>query len=532
MTHDVIIVGGGIAGLTAAAYLSREGYKPLLFEKEEKCGGLINTFERNGFVFDGGIRATENSGVLFPMLKQLGIDLDFIKNEISLGIEDQIIRIEAEENINAYQNLLNSLYPDNKAEISEIIVQIKKIMEYMEVQYSIDNPAFLDVKEDRDYFIKRILPWMFKYAFTVPKINKVQLPVVNFLKRHTKNQSLLDIITQHFFTDTPAFFALSYIKIYLDYYYPLGGTGKLPQAMVNFIQRNQGEIKTGIQITSIDPVDKSVRDNNNHQYKYKQLIWCADLNSLYDLIDPDTLPESREKGTFLERQVELKDKIGNDSVFSVYLGVDLDPNYFSNISSGHFFYTPRREGESAAGPVPLDTDREVILEWLEKFYSLSTFEISIPVLRDRNLAPEGKTGLIISLLFNYHLTKRIQEQGWYEDFKSFSENKIIDVLDNSIYPGIREAVINQFSSTPLTLEKKTNNTHGAITGWSFTNHPLPAESRLPKINSSVETPLTGIYKAGQWSYSPSGLPISILTGKLAADKVAKNLRRAKKKLAD
>ena len=145
------------------------------------------------------------------------------------------------------------------------------------------------------------------------------------------------------------------------------------------------------------------------------------------------------------------------------------------------------------------------------------------------MAPEGKTGLIISLLFDYHLTKRIQEQGWYEDFKSYSEDKIIDVLDSSIYPGLREAVIEQFSSTPLTLEKKTNNTHGAITGWSFTNHPLPAENRLPKINSSVETPLTGVYKAGQWSYSPSGLPISILTGKLASDKVISALKRLNKK---
>ena len=62
-----------MAGLTAAAYLSQAGLKVLLCEKEKKTGGLVNSFEYKGFTFDGGIRAIENSGILSPMLKQLGI---------------------------------------------------------------------------------------------------------------------------------------------------------------------------------------------------------------------------------------------------------------------------------------------------------------------------------------------------------------------------------------------------------------------------------------------------------------------------
>ena len=141
----------------------------MLCEKEEKCGGLINTFERDGFVYDGGIRAMENSGVLFRMLKQLGLDIEFVRNNISIGVEDRVIRINTEENISDYQDLLNELYPENKDEIREIIVQIRKIMHYMDVQYGIDNPIFLDMKKDRDYMIKAILPWMVKYALTARK---------------------------------------------------------------------------------------------------------------------------------------------------------------------------------------------------------------------------------------------------------------------------------------------------------------------------------------------------------------------------
>ena len=72
----------------------------------------------------------------------------------------------------------------------------------MKVQYGIDNPIFLDIKKDRDYMMKEILPWMVKYALTVRKITALNMPVVDFLKQYTANQSLLDIITQHFFHDT------------------------------------------------------------------------------------------------------------------------------------------------------------------------------------------------------------------------------------------------------------------------------------------------------------------------------------------
>jgi hypothetical protein len=43
----------------------------------------------NGFSFDGGIRAIENSGIVTPMLRQLGLEIPFVKNGVSIGITDQ-----------------------------------------------------------------------------------------------------------------------------------------------------------------------------------------------------------------------------------------------------------------------------------------------------------------------------------------------------------------------------------------------------------------------------------------------------------
>lgn len=523
MTYDAIIVGGGIAGLTAAAYLAKSGHKILLCEKENACGGLVNSFERDGFIYDGGIRALENSGVLFPMLKQLDLEIEFVQNHVSVGIEDQVIRLESDTGAEAYQQLLLDLYPQNRDEIDAIMVQIRRIMHYMEVQYGIDNPVFLDFKQDREYLAKVILPWMFKYALNVRKISALNIPVVDYLKRFTHNQSLLDIITQHFFQETPAFFALSYLKLYLDYHYPLGGTGTLTTRLVEFVIRHGGTIQTQTEVESIDPENKRLTTSDARTFTYRKLIWAADNKSLYRRLDLDPLRDPKAKQAIHARQEMIQDKIGNDSVLTLYLGLNIEPEYFAGIATEHFFYTPDRLGESKAGPIPYNGDRQAMEAWLAKFFSLTTYEIACPVLRDPTLAPPGKTGLIISVLFDYKLTKTIAEMGWYEAFKTSCETHMIETLDAAIFPGIREAVLHRFSATPLSIEKIAGNTHGAITGWSFTNHPMPAESRLPKIMNAIRTPIPGVLQAGQWTYSPSGLPIAILTGKLAADQAIKEI---------
>ena len=87
------------------------------------------------------------------------------------------------------------------------------------------------------FIFKKLLPWLPKFIFTVGKINRMNMPVEDYLKTIVKNPSLRDMISQHFFKNTPAFFALSYFSLYLDYFYPKGGVGKLSEALKNKIIR-------------------------------------------------------------------------------------------------------------------------------------------------------------------------------------------------------------------------------------------------------------------------------------------------------
>ncbi|MBV1757937.1 MAG: NAD(P)/FAD-dependent oxidoreductase [Dethiosulfatibacter sp.] len=535
MIYDVVIVGGGIAGLTAGAFISKEGHRVLICEKEKWIGGLVNSFNYKDFRFDGGIRAMENSGVLLPMVKGLGLDIEFKKSYVSVGMEDAVVSVETKSSLSDYQRMLETQFPDNKEDIKEIIKEIGIIMNYMDVLYGIDNPLFMDLKNDKRYLFKTLIPWLFKYLKTIRKIIKLDQPIEEYLTKFSDNQSLINMIDQHFFKETPAFFALSYFSLYLDYQYPKGGTGTLTEKMAELIIANHGIILKETTIQSIDDEKKVAVDSNGNVYSYKKLIWAADQKRLYDAINTDSIKDDTVRKNILDRKSLLKDKVGGDSVHTLYLTVDIEPEYFKKISNPHFFYTPYKDGlfnvtiEELMTKGDHDTkhryitDKSELLSWLERYYRLTTYEISIPVLRDPKMAPEGKTGLIISTLFEHSLVKHIKEMGWYDEFKQISEKHIIEVLNATIYKGIKEKTIDSFSSTPLTIERITGNSDGAITGWAFTNRPIPAVNKMPRVTDSVLTPISDVFQAGQWSYSPAGLPISIMTGKIAADKVNKLL---------
>lgn len=523
--YDAIIVGGGIAGLTAAAYLSRAGKKTLLLEKNREAGGLVTSFERDGFVFDAGVRAILNAGVVRPMLRDLGISLDFVPGKVSLGIEDRIIPIESMANIADYRNLLAEFFPGSEGDIDRFIQAMREIMKLLDVLYGIENPLFRDVKHDREYLFKTLLPWLPRYLRAIGKINRLGKPSEDFLREMIRDPALVDVIAQHFFKDTPTFFALSYFTLYLSYQYPLGGIGALSRALVRRIGELGGEIQTGVRVTGIDARTRRVTDEAGNSYDYEDLVWAADLTTLYHLAKPEGLaPAIQEK--FREARQKIDGGKPGESIFSLYLEVDLPPAHFAALSNGHFFYTPSRMGLAGIHQQGLTDlladwdhlDQEAVFAWLDAFLSRNTFEIAIPALRDPALAPAGKTGLQISILMEHKLFAKLAERGWAEDFRRRAEDRIIDLLDASVYPGLRQKVEKQFSFTPLSFAERIGSAGGAIVGWSF-EAPIPVVHKMQHVSNAVMTPLPHVYQAGQWAYNPAGLPTCIMTGKLASDKI-------------
>lgn len=519
---DIIVVGGGIAGLTATLSLAHLGKDVLLIEKNEICGGLMNTFERDGFRYEAGARAFVNAGLVKPLIKEFELDIEMLPNPITLGIEDKLIRTEDEDSLDQYSSLLKELYPESKMEVDRIIQSIHSIIEDMKVLYGVNNPLFSKKKKNIIILLPSMISWIFKFIRTMYRIQKMDTPFEEHLSSIATNQSLKDMIGQHFFRKTPQFFALSYFALYNDYLYPKGGVGALIQKMVEAIIKRGGEIALQTEITEINAKSKIIKDSKGNEYQYNKMIWAGDLKKLYAITNDDGL-EKKSQLLFREKKQAVLSHKGAESVFSVFLALDIPPLYFQEKASGHSFYTPNRKG---LGNIHIEelkemlknwdsTEKEVLYDWLKRFCLYNTFEISIPVLRDPDAAPNNKTGMIISLLFDYELTIRIKEKGWYDEFKNKFEEEIIKTISSSFYPGIQEKLLFSFSTTPLSIYEKVGSSEGSIVGWSFEGK-IPVVTSMLNMATSVKTELPDIFVAGKWVYSPAGGPTSIMTGRIAA----------------
>lgn len=520
--YDVLIAGAGAAGLAAAAFSAKAGLRVLVCERAEKIGGLVGSFTHKGFVFDAGIRAFEDSGVISPMLRALDLPLEFVKNPVTVGIAGRSVRLTGEESLPAYAELFKSFYPEESRAIDDIMSEIVKVMRYMDVLYGVENPLFLESElKDPQYLSKILLPWLIKYSINIKKASKLDAPVRQYLLRFTKNQSLIDMICQHFFDETPTFFALSYFGLYLDYRYPRGGTGMLPAQLADYIRAHGGEIRTSSAVADVFPAAHKATLESGEEIHYRQLIWAADQRAFYRALR-EPLPKAVSQKMQLAEQSH-----GMDSILTLFIGTTLTPEELEARNGTHAFYTPKTDGLSSlscwreAQREGLDALKRWVVSYLEK----TTFEISVPALRDATLAPEEKAGLIVSTLFDYDLTKAFDEAGQYQQLKDIAQETILRVLDQSLLPRLVERTEFALCSTPLTIERETGALHGAITGWAHTNHPMPAEHDFASIRKAVETGVTDVLQCGMWTFSPAGLPVSLITGKLAADKAVSTLRK-------
>jgi len=223
---------------------------------------------------------------------------------------------------------------------------------------------------------------------------------------------------------------------------------------------------------------------------------------------------------------------GTDSVFTIFLQVDEAPQSFAAVANGHFFYTPSRQGLGETHRKELQDllhsfgakSKPELLAWLDKFISLNTFEISIPVLKDPDAAPPGKTGVIVSFLAEYELFRAVEVAGWLDEFVTLIEDRVIKVLAESVYPMLKDKVLKRWSYSPLSIQKRVGSSEGAIVGWEF-QAQMPVVNQIQNAARAVLTPLPSVYQAGQWAYSPAGVPMAILTGKIAANRVIKTARK-------
>ncbi|MFL6215967.1 MAG: phytoene desaturase family protein [Blastocatellia bacterium] len=74
-SYDVIVIGGGVAGLAAATYVARQGKRVKLFEQAHALGGRARTKAQDGFYFNIGPHALYRGGRGIEVLRELGVNV-------------------------------------------------------------------------------------------------------------------------------------------------------------------------------------------------------------------------------------------------------------------------------------------------------------------------------------------------------------------------------------------------------------------------------------------------------------------------
>jgi protoporphyrinogen/coproporphyrinogen III oxidase len=76
---QIVVVGGGVSGLACAVRLEQLGVPVLLLEASERVGGLLDTVEKDGFLFESGPQSFQGTELLLSLIGNLGIDGELCK---------------------------------------------------------------------------------------------------------------------------------------------------------------------------------------------------------------------------------------------------------------------------------------------------------------------------------------------------------------------------------------------------------------------------------------------------------------------
>jgi protoporphyrinogen/coproporphyrinogen III oxidase len=78
-SNRVVVIGGGISGLTCAYRLKRLGADVTLLESSDQAGGLIDTVEQDGFLFERGPQSFQGTAALLDLIRDLEIEGELLE---------------------------------------------------------------------------------------------------------------------------------------------------------------------------------------------------------------------------------------------------------------------------------------------------------------------------------------------------------------------------------------------------------------------------------------------------------------------
>lgn len=489
MKH-ITIIGSGFAGLSAAAYMAKEGHQVTVIEKNEQAGGRARSFESAGFTFDMGPSWYWMPDIFESFFK----DFDKQPNDFY-----QLIRLDP-----SYQVLWEDLQlplPANFTELKAVFESLEKgagnqlelFLKEAAYKYEVGIHKFVEKPglSITEFFTLDVAKSVFKIDlltsihthvrkyFSNPKLIQIAEFPILFLGALPKN--------------TPALYSLmNYADMKLGTWYPMGGMTELVKGMQQLAMNLGVQFKFNESVLSFEYQNKSISKiiTDKNTYPTDAVIAACDYHHLETAVLAPTYRNYTDD--YWEKR-----KMAPSSIL-IYLGIN---KKLKNILHHNLLFD-----------APFDQHAQELYTQ-PQWPSDPLMYVNCTSASDPSVAPEGNENLMVLIPTAPGLidTEEIKEAYFKKAMAKLEKHFGEDIESHIVYKRIYAA-------------KNFIADYHAFKGnaYGLANTLDQTAILKPSIKNKH---LHNLIYAGQLTVPGPGVPPAIISGKLAAQLTLKNLNK-------
>ena len=496
--YDVIVIGGGLGGLTAAAKLAKEGQRLLLIEQHYVVGGCATNFKRKDFSMEVGLHALDGLDADDPKLAALQ----------DLGILDNIEFIRLPEFYRFTNDRVDIVIPFNTEEATAVLVKTfpeerKGIEKFFRTVHAIRREIgrFPQTTWHR-VLLSPLLPFLFPNLI----FNTYQT-LGRFLDKIITNEDLKLVLGANiqYYHDDPysmslVFYSAAQASYYRGGHFIKGGAQKLSNHLAQVIQSHHGEVLLGHLVTRIlmhDGAAVGVEYRQTRGSKRetktafgKKIIVNASIMNVADMLPENCREPITKKTANLESAC---------SILSIYIGFKRRIKELGNGNYSTIVFDPAVKNQGGVlgnhqGPVDH-----------RNFTFVDYSQI------DSGLTNGGKGfGMVCTVDYIGEWDKLDEKE--YQARKEQVARMFFARLEK-VVPNISREIDCYEVGTSRTIRRFTLNPRGTVYGFAQT----PKQSGMFRLPN--QSPLKNLYFASAWAAPGGGFTGAILSGWYCANKI-------------
>jgi phytoene dehydrogenase-like protein len=477
MSKKVVIIGGGVAGLSAGIYGQMNGYDTEVIEMHTLPGGQCTAWDRKGYRFDYCLHWLVGTakGPFNDVWRETNVITDSVKiinHEVHTKIFDEqgnsfIIYTD----IDRWENYLIDIAPEDTAIIKKMCADMRKVS-LLEPFSS--PPALRGILDYTCSFCK--MPRTFMLMMKYRNISCRDY----FQKLNIKNQRL-SFFLSNLYAERD-FSALVFLMMFGWFYhknagYLIGGSLPLAERMAKKYSSIGGMLTLGRKVKNIiikNDTASGVVLADGTVIKADYVVSAADGHAtLFEMLE----------SSYLSDQIE--DAYASWPLFTplvqVSFGIDKEVHTLYPVQ------TYLAKGLKIGG-TQLDSD-----------YTIMNYCF------DPTMAPAGKTVIILRFRSPWELWKDLEGDAYRAEKKQIEQDSFT-IMEKHL-PGITAHIEVFDIATPKTDVRHTGVWKGAYEGF------MPTSKNITKRLNMMLPGLKNFYMCGQWLFPGGGIPPSAQSGK-------------------